>query len=84
MNAGANLRDVWFYRDSKKREIVLVIQGGLPGGLGGMAVPVWASKIPHAPMTFQQRGTGERLAVIRGQCILEQAAPRVFPAQAFA
>lgn len=56
----------------------------VPGGLGGMAVPVWASKIPHAPMTFQQRGAGERLAVIRGQCILGQAAPRVFPAQAFA
>ncbi len=58
MNTGVNLRDVWFYRDSKKREIVLVIQVGLPGGLGGMAVPVWASKIPHAPMTFQQRGVG--------------------------
>ena len=28
MNAGANLRDVWFYRDSKKREIDLVIQEG--------------------------------------------------------
>lgn len=28
MNAGANLRDVWFYRDSKKREIDLVIQDG--------------------------------------------------------
>lgn len=28
MNAGANLRDVWFYRDSKKREINLVIQEG--------------------------------------------------------
>ena len=27
-NAGANLRDVWFYRDSKKREIDLVIQEG--------------------------------------------------------
>lgn len=84
MNAGANLRDVWFYRDSKKREIVLVIQVGLPGGLGGMAVPVWASKIPHAPMTFQRRGAGERLAVIRGQCIPGQAAPRVFSARAFA
>lgn len=28
MNAGANLRDVWFYRDSKKREIDLVIHDG--------------------------------------------------------
>lgn len=28
MNTGANLRDVWFYRDSKKREIDLVIQEG--------------------------------------------------------
>ena len=28
MNAGKNLRDVWFYRDSKKREIALVIQDG--------------------------------------------------------
>jgi predicted AAA+ superfamily ATPase len=28
MNAGANVRDVWFYRDSKKREIDLVIQEG--------------------------------------------------------
>lgn len=28
MNAGANLRDIWFYRDSKKREIDLVIQDG--------------------------------------------------------
>ena len=28
MNAGANLRDVWFYRDTKKREIDLVIQEG--------------------------------------------------------
>lgn len=28
MNAGANLRDVWFYRDGKKREIDLVIQEG--------------------------------------------------------
>ena len=28
MNAGANLRDVWFYRDSKKREIDLLIQNG--------------------------------------------------------
>ena len=28
MNAGANLRDVWFYRDSKKREIDLVLQEG--------------------------------------------------------
>ncbi len=27
-NAGANLHDVWFYRDSKKREIDLVIQEG--------------------------------------------------------
>ena len=27
-NAGANLRDVWFYRDSRKREIDLVIQEG--------------------------------------------------------
>ena len=27
-NAGANLHDVWFYRDSKKREIDLVIQDG--------------------------------------------------------
>ena len=25
MNAGRSLRDVWFYRDSKKREIDLVI-----------------------------------------------------------
>lgn len=28
MNAGGNVRDVWFYRDSKKREIDLVIQEG--------------------------------------------------------
>lgn len=28
MNSGANLRDVWFYRDSRKREIDLVIQHG--------------------------------------------------------
>lgn len=28
MNAGASVRDVWFYRDSKKREIDLVIQDG--------------------------------------------------------
>lgn len=28
MNAGANLRDVWFYRDLKKHEIDLVIQDG--------------------------------------------------------
>lgn len=28
MNAGANLHDVWFYRDSKKHEIDLVIQEG--------------------------------------------------------
>lgn len=28
MNAGKSLRDVWFYRDSKKREIDLVIQDG--------------------------------------------------------
>lgn len=28
MNAGANLHDVWFYRDSKKREVDLVIQDG--------------------------------------------------------
>lgn len=28
MNAGKNLRDVWFYRDAKKREIDLVIQEG--------------------------------------------------------
>ena len=28
MNAGANLRDIWFYRDSKKREVDLVIQDG--------------------------------------------------------
>ena len=28
MNAGANLGDVWFYRDAKKREIDLVIQEG--------------------------------------------------------
>lgn len=28
MNAGANMRDVWFYRDAKKREIDLVIQDG--------------------------------------------------------
>ena len=28
MNAGANPLDVWFYRDSKKREIDLVIQEG--------------------------------------------------------
>lgn len=28
MNAGANIRDVWFYRDAKKREIDLVIQEG--------------------------------------------------------
>lgn len=28
MNAGANMHDVWFYRDSRKREIDLVIQDG--------------------------------------------------------
>lgn len=28
MNAGGNLHDVWFYRDTKKREIDLVIQEG--------------------------------------------------------
>jgi predicted AAA+ superfamily ATPase len=28
MNAGANLHDVWFYRDARKREIDLVIQQG--------------------------------------------------------
>lgn len=28
MNAGGNVRDVWFYRDAKKREIDLVIQEG--------------------------------------------------------
>ena len=28
MNAGASLRDVWFYRDARKREIDLVIQDG--------------------------------------------------------
>lgn len=28
MNAGRSVRDVWFYRDSKKREIDLVIQEG--------------------------------------------------------
>lgn len=28
MNFGANIRDVWFYRDSKKHEIDLVIQEG--------------------------------------------------------
>ncbi|SYZ34523.1 Uncharacterised protein [Propionibacterium australiense] len=28
MNAGANPRDVWFYRDQKKREIDLVVQKG--------------------------------------------------------
>lgn len=28
MNSGTNLRDVWFYRDSRKREIDLVIQDG--------------------------------------------------------
>ena len=28
MNAGANLRDVWFYRDQRKREIGLVVQEG--------------------------------------------------------
>lgn len=28
MNAGANIRDIWFYRDAKKREIDLVIQNG--------------------------------------------------------
>lgn len=28
MNAGANLHDVWFYRDAKKREIKIVIQDG--------------------------------------------------------
>lgn len=28
MNAGGNMRDVWFYRDSRKREIGLVIQEG--------------------------------------------------------
>lgn len=28
MNAGANMRDIWFYRDAKKRKIDLVIQNG--------------------------------------------------------
>ena len=28
MNAGGNVRDVWFYRDLKKREIDLIIQDG--------------------------------------------------------
>ena len=28
MNAGGNMRDVWFYRDSKKREIDVVVQDG--------------------------------------------------------
>lgn len=28
MNSGSNVRAVWFYRDSKKREIDLVIQEG--------------------------------------------------------
>jgi predicted AAA+ superfamily ATPase len=28
MNAGKELRDVWFYRDSRKREIDIVIQEG--------------------------------------------------------
>ena len=28
MNAGGNVRDVWFYRDAKKREIALVLQEG--------------------------------------------------------
>lgn len=28
MNAGANMHDIWFYRDSRKREIDLVIQDG--------------------------------------------------------
>ncbi|MGN0076978.1 MAG: ATP-binding protein [Parafannyhessea sp.] len=28
MNAGANLHDVWFYRDARKREVDLVIQEG--------------------------------------------------------
>lgn len=28
MNAGKSLRDVWFYRDQKKREIDLLIQEG--------------------------------------------------------
>ncbi len=28
MNVGANMKDLWFYRDSKKREIDLVIQEG--------------------------------------------------------
>lgn len=28
MNSGANMRDVWFYRDAKKREIDLVLQEG--------------------------------------------------------
>ena len=28
MNVGASLRDIWFYRDAKKREIDLVIQRG--------------------------------------------------------
>ena len=28
MNAGASLRDIWFYRDAKKREIDLVVQRG--------------------------------------------------------
>ena len=60
MNAGANLRDVWFYRDSKKREIVLVIQVGLPAGLGGMAVLVWLSRF-HTRLCLSNsaaRGSG--------------------------
>ena len=28
LNAGANVRDIWFYRDAKKREIDLVVQQG--------------------------------------------------------
>lgn len=28
MNAGANVRDIWFYHDAKKREIDLVVQEG--------------------------------------------------------
>lgn len=28
MDGGANMRDAWFYRDSKKREIGPVIQDG--------------------------------------------------------
>ena len=28
MNAGAGVRDVWFYRDAKKREVDLMVQEG--------------------------------------------------------